>query len=282
MTKWRFARVIAAAALFSSTFCTPVWAESDDETLHVHNVDKDRILIVDTRVEEKPGSSGDSSGEQPVVPRMWDQTANSKETTDGRTVTNQVAKGKDWCEQLFIEVVSSHPCFRFKPVEEEPVEESPGVDPLRVLYTAVASARIDGAGLVVEPGRDWVWMGVPTLAHAQSDTVETSVQVFDLNVPVTFRATRFVFDFHDGNPPVISSVPGAPYPDMTIQGVYPAVSERMFVTLTTTWDATVTHPTTGQELTVPGALRTVEDSRVFEVVRPKQRLISDREFGKNH
>lgn len=91
-----------------------------------------------------------------------------------------------------------------------------------MLHTALALARIDGAGLVVEPGRDWVYLGVPTLAHATHRSVETRVTLFDLDVPVR------------------TSEPGQPYPDMTIQRVHQAEHPAQFVTLTTMWDAAVT------------------------------------------
>lgn len=212
-----------------------------------------------------------------------DNTGNGENLDNGGSLELQRVVAEGFCDHLYRDVVTNHPCWRRYPAsEEEPPVEEEGVDPIDLLHTAVALARIDGAGPVVEPGRDWVYQGVPTLAHAAHQSVETSVTLFDLDVPVRFDAVEYVFDFHSGQPPVRTSEPGQPYPDMTIQGVYQAEHPSQFVTLTTMWDASVIHPVTGDVLSVPGALRTVETSRTFRVVRAKQRLIAPSEFGKPH
>lgn len=193
---------------------------------------------------------------------------------DGSVIHTQRAVGPSFCDVLYREVVSNHPCWRYAPPSDEEPATPETVDPTRVLYSAVALASVDGAGLVVEPNRGWVYKDVPTLAHATHQQLTTSVSLFDLTIPVQFTATDYTFDFHSGNPPIHTSAPGAPYPDMSIQTVYTAETPHAHVTLTTLWDATVTHPTTGDTLTIPAALRTIENSPPFKVIPAKQRLIS--------
>lgn len=218
-------------------------------------------------------SSGEEQNKQKGDATYGDSPDDSSDSNNSN-LRYQPVVAKDYCDRLYRDVVTDHPCWRrFRNQEPEP-EEEPGTDPLRVLHSAVAIARVDGAGLVVEPNRGWVYKDVPTLAHATHQQLTTSVSLFDLTIPVQFTATDYTFDFHSGNPPIHTSAPGAPYPDMSIQTVYTAETPHAHVTLTTLWDATVTHPTTGDTLTIPAALRTIENSPPFKVIPAKQRLIS--------
>lgn len=146
------------------------------------------------------------------------------------------------------------PCDTRDP--EAPTNET---DPLTVLYSALEVARIEGAGLRIQP---WIqtFVGVPTLAYATAPHVNTSVSVLGLDVPIEFTARKYSFDFGDGSDPLVSSEPGAPYPDMTNFHIYQRPQEYAQVSLTTTWSAKVTHPVTGDVIFVTGALQTKESA----------------------
>ncbi len=141
-------------------------------------------------------------------------------------------------------------------------------DPLTLLYSALDVATIDGAGLRIQP---WIqtFVGVPTLAYATQPIVNTSVNVLGLDVPVEFTAREYSFDFGDGSQPLVSSEPGAPYPDMTNFHIYQAPQDFATVTLTTTWSAKVVHPETGDAIFVTGALQTTESAHPLPVRKAK-------------
>lgn len=160
---------------------------------------------------------------------------------------------------------------------DEPSETEP--TSIEVLAKAMDSVTIQGAGLVVQP-TEWVYLGVPTLAHAQTDTIHTSVTVLGLEVPVTMTATSFSFDFNNGVSPVESLVPGEPWPSMEIYGIYEEESDNQTVTLRTTWKAVATHPITGESIEVDGLLTTVEESAPFKVKKRRIRLMDSDDFGK--
>lgn len=130
-------------------------------------------------------------------------------------------------------------------------------DPLTVLYSALEVASIDGAGLRIQP---WIqtFVGVPTLAYATAPQVNTSVNVLGLDVPIEFTAREYSFDFGDGSDPLVSTQPGAPFPDMTNFHIYQQPQEHAQISLTTTWSAKVIHPVTGDVIFVTGALQTKE------------------------
>lgn len=197
---------------------------------------------------------------------------------EGGGVTHRVnAEALDWCLKRLRDVVSSHVCLkRFgSPKDGEPEEEESGVPDDDVLMRiALAHARIDGAGVIVTPGREWVYAGLPVLARAGTDRVETSVELFGLRIPVRFDATEFVFDFHDGRVPTRSLTPGLPYPDMSIQGIYSQPDVMEHVTLTVTWKATIVHPVSGKTMVLDAALKTVEQSRELRVEKARVRLVA--------
>lgn len=194
------------------------------------------------------------------------------------TVSHRInRKALHWCLERLRVTVSSHVCLKAfeasqTETDEETAEESIPDDV--VMNMAIAHARIDGAGVIITPGRDWVYAGVPVLARAQTSSVDTAVELFNLTFPVHFEATEFVFDFHDGQAPTRSATPGIPYPDMTIQGTYYQPDTMQHVTLHVTWRASVTHPLTGQTLTLDAALKTTENSREFRVEKPRVRLVA--------
>lgn len=271
------------ASLFFCIVTIPAHAnEQIEDFVHVGTAgDNGGIVVSATRVDSVPGSF--------VPGGVFDGSGEVEGVSGGGGVRVEPVVARTWCDKLFRDVVASHPCFRRfrvsdEPVDEERVDEGDGefADPVSVMVSAVALARVEGAGLVVNPGRGWVYVGAPTLAHAERGEISTSVTVLGLDVPVTFRGSRFMFDFGYGAGSVVSTVPGAPYPDMSIQGTYLNEGSGVFVTLTTTWDAVVTHPLTGEVMSVPGALRTVEYSAPFEVVRSRHRLIAPEEFGNPH
>lgn len=216
-------------------------------------------------------------------PPVYDLSGEVSSLPGGGSVQVQPAVAEDFCDHIHRDIATNHPCWlrlTTNPEDEPPTEDE--IAPLSMLYTAVAVARIDGAGLVVEPSRDWVYKDIPTLAHARHQTLTTTAAVFNLNIPITFTATNYVFDFHSGEQPIHTTTPGLPYPDMSIHSVYRDEHPAQHVTLTTLWDAEASHPLTGQTLHIPGALRTVEHSPTFRVIRSRHRLISPEEFNTTH
>ena len=181
-----------------------------------------------------------------------------------------------YCEWHIKHARAAQPC----PPSTKPSKETEETEPssTEILYRALESVHIQGAGLIVQP-TEWVYLGVPTLAHAQTNTIHTSVTIFDMEVPITLTATNFSFDFNNGAPPVESTTPGQPWPSMDIYGIYDHETDNQTITLRTTWKGTATHPITGESITIQGMVTTVEDSTPFKVKKRRIRL-SENSFTK--
>ncbi|MDO4259471.1 MAG: hypothetical protein Q4C87_08125 [Actinomycetaceae bacterium] len=149
-----------------------------------------------------------------------------------------------------------------KPVDQ--TRSTTIVSTTRIVDYASGFAGVKGAGLVVEPYRHKVTK-VPVVVHASQPRQVKEVELFGRKIAVTFVGTSFVFDFNDGSEPLVSATPGAPYPSMELQHIYRKGSPAQTVTLTTTWEVTLTNPWTGQTSTTKDALVTVETSDPFRV-----------------
>lgn len=227
--------VVGASFMFPFS----AWACNTNECLGVEQIANNRIAVSRTMsVPSAPASEPLVSPPEPAVTethhRRW-----------------QDFLGCSWVDY---DAGNVGPCDTRDP--EAPRNEA---DPLTVLYSALEVASIDGAGLRIQP---WIqtFVGVPTLAYATMPLVNTSVNVLGLDVPVEFTAREYSFDFGDGTAPLVSSQPGAPYPDMTNFHIYQRPQDYAQVTLTTTWSAKVTHPQTGDVIFVTGALQTSESA----------------------
>ena len=145
--------------------------------------------------------------------------------------------------------------------DETPPEEIPPID---LLYHALSQAKVEGAGLRVQP-HIRAYVGIPTLVHATQPTRSETLNILGYDITVNFAASSYKYDFGDGLPPLVTTDPSGPYPITTLRHVYQHPFPSQTVALETTWTATVTHPVTGETLSVPGALITKERSAPFEV-----------------
>lgn len=135
-----------------------------------------------------------------------------------------------------------------------------------ILREGLATAAVEGAGVVVQPEGD-SYVGVPTLVHAAETSRAVGVQVLGVRVPIHLEAQSFSFDFGDGSAPLVTSDPGAPYPVRTNEHTYTEEQDSVGIALETTWGASVVNPFTGEVLSVDGVVVTREVSRSFAVVK---------------
>lgn len=256
--------------VFSVTGVRTVFATEDEPWALALGTEEDSNSAIITGSQHSSSGAGESFVDV-------DSSVPSSSQEASEVVHRVNTKALHWCLERLRDNITSHEClkrFDFNETDGEQAEDLDVPSDDEVMRMAVAHARIDGAGVIVTPGREWVYAGIPVLARAGTAVVETSVELFGLKVPVRFEAMEFVFDFHDGNAPTRSSTPGLPYPDMSIQGTYHEHGSMQHVTLRVTWRAVVTHPVSGRTFTLDAALKTVEQSREFKVEKARVRLVA--------
>lgn len=158
--------------------------------------------------------------------------------------------------------------------EDDP--EAPAFVPpstIDIIYQALASTTVPGAGLVVQP-EGTSYTGIPALVHASRTTHQIPVTVLGRQTSISLSARTYSFDFGDGTAPLVTTSPGAPYPDRTNQHTYTSPAAAHSVELVTTWTAVATNPFTGETRSVEGVLQTREASVPFEV-RKSHTVLTD-------
>ena len=154
------------------------------------------------------------------------------------------------------------PCYpQDQPPPQDPIDTLPAGE---LAYRALALAKIEGAGLQVQP-HIRAYVGVPTLVHATHPQRDTSVELLGHPIHVSFTASSYSYTFNDGTAPLVTTDPSGPFPISRLRHIYHEPFPTQTITLETIWSAHITHPTTGQTITLDSALTTRETSPPFEV-----------------
>ena len=115
-------------------------------------------------------------------------------------------------------------------------------------------------------------VGLPTLVHVTSPTQNATLSLFGQSISIALEASHFSYDFGDGSPTLETTDPSAPYPVQTLNHVYTQTSPGRIITLTTTWNATITYPS-GRSVYLANALTSTEASTPITILRAKINLI---------
>ena len=119
-------------------------------------------------------------------------------------------------------------------------------------------------------GRGLVNMELIVFTDPAPQVLQTNV----LDTPVTVRATPSLFswDFGDGSVPLVTSDPGAPYPDLRVFHVYDQPGSFQ-VQLTTTWTGEFQVDGQGPWFPVTGTAQTVSPAFAETVVEARSHLV---------
>ncbi|BDZ42278.1 hypothetical protein GCM10025865_15770 [Paraoerskovia sediminicola] len=129
--------------------------------------------------------------------------------------------------------------------------------------------------MTVQPPSGWTLVHFDTIAYTES--ADATAQTFDislLGVPVEVRAesSEFAFDFGDGSAPVVTTDPGAPYPDQTVTHSYSDVGRRT-ISLSTTWTGQFRIAGTPTWSDITGTAETTSVAPPIDVVEARSRLV---------
>ncbi|WP_143427055.1 hypothetical protein [Georgenia soli] len=151
-----------------------------------------------------------------------------------------------------------------------------GSQPVPVVVTAEDLQRLPIApgGLVVQPDRGWVLVNLETIVW--TDAAEQTFSTVVLGTPVQVRVEPidFTWDFGDGSAALVTTDPGAPFPNHSVSHLYTAAAEQRQVTLTTRWAGEFEVNGSGVWQPVVGVATTSEASRPFEVRTAETSLVN--------
>ena len=151
--------------------------------------------------------------------------------------------------------------------EDPPVTVTVSAEDFRRLPLAPSTPSFQPAD-----GRGLVNMPLIVFTDPAPQTLATTV----LGVPVTVRATpvRYVWDFGDGEAPLVTDDPGLPYPDHTVSRPYDAPGEYT-VQLETTWRGEFQVAGAGPWIPVDGTATTTSPPFTTTVEEAVPRLVAE-------
>ena len=184
------------------------------------------------------------------------------------------ANGPILLQQCRIILGLEHPESGETPDSDPATNTTPSVEslsPRQIINYAHAQHTINGAGLAWQPKTNAL-VGLPTLVHVTSPTQNATLSLFGQSISIALEASHFSYDFGDGSPTLETTDPSAPYPVQTLNHVYTQTSPGRIITLTTTWNATITYPS-GRSVYLANALTSTETSTPITILRATINLI---------
>ncbi|WP_435737368.1 hypothetical protein V5D56_01870 [Cellulosimicrobium sp. PMB13] len=138
-----------------------------------------------------------------------------------------------------------------------------------------ATLSIAPSPVVVQPPDGWTLVNVPTITY--TDSAEQTFDATLLGIPVQIRATpeSYAWDYADGSAPLVTSDPGAPYPDHTVHHTYEQPVESLTIGLTTSWSGQFRIAGSPTWTDVPGTAATTSAAEPLQVYEARSRLVTD-------
>ena len=166
------------------------------------------------------------------------------------------------------------PVFTADPDLDDPDAPAPAPVPIVVSASDLRSLPIVSGELLLQPsgGRALINADVIGYSTAATHTLATSV----VGVPVQVRVTpvQWWWSFTDSDTePFATTVPGGPYPDMTVTGIYSRAGEGRTASVTITWMGEY-RVGAGPWLLVNGNATTQVQSAPFETIEAPTRLVA--------
>lgn len=242
-----FLALAPASPLFGVDLNEP--SSDSESTLDATPIDDTHLLL------SMSGLIAPAPVEPPVPGQLWQGWGVDPQATPAQS-----------CDGFFANIPRTPlACYPETPPAEETINTLPAGE---LAYRALALTKIEGAGLKVQP-HIRAYVGVPTLVHATHPTRETTVELLSHPIHITFTASSYTYTFNDGSAPLVTTDPSGPFPISRLRHIYHQPFPTQTITLETIWSAHITHPTTGQIITLNNALTTRETSQPFEVRKAK-------------
>ncbi len=151
--------------------------------------------------------------------------------------------------------------------------EDPPADVI-VTATDFAALPLQPSPAHLQPGDGRAIVGMDLIMYTDPtpQTLDTTI----LGVPVTITATptTYTWDQGDGQPPLVTTDPGKPYPHQTVARPYLRHGDYT-VTLTTTWTGTYRINAAGPEHPIAGTATTTTDPFQINVVEIHTHLVTN-------
>lgn len=120
----------------------------------------------------------------------------------------------------------------------------------------------------IQPATGWVLTTVPTVVYV--DLSPRTMRTTLLGTPVTIRATAsaYTWTWGDGSSPTVTTKPGAPYPNSTVDHTYLHYEGDVTISLMTSWTGSYSTDGGASWRTAPGTAYTTSTPVTITVYDP--------------
>lgn len=148
--------------------------------------------------------------------------------------------------------------------------------PATVLVTAsdFAALPLEPSPAHLQPGDGRAIVGMDLIMYTDPTPQVLDTTVLGVPVTITATPTAYSWDQGDGQPPLVTTDPGKPYPHQTVARPYRRHGDYT-VTLTTTWTGTYRINGTGPEHRIAGSATTTSDPFSINVVEIHTHLVTN-------
>ena len=159
-------------------------------------------------------------------------------------------------------------------VTVDPAAGQPSAEAIAaVVATELRRLPLRSGGITLQPGTGTTLVNVETIAFTDPTPQTFDITVLGVPVTVVARATAFSWSFEDGADPLVTTDPGAPWPEHTVSHVYRTTGARS-ITLTTEWTGTFRVAGSDTWQPIDGTAVTVETAPPIEVQEATNRLVA--------
>ena len=148
--------------------------------------------------------------------------------------------------------------------------------PAEVIVTATdfAALPLQPSPAHLQPGDGRAIVGMDLIMYTDPTPQVLDTTVLGVPVTITATPTAYTWDQGDGQPPLVTTDPGKPYPHQTVARPFIRHGDYA-VTLTTTWTGTFRINGTGPEHPIAGTATTTSDPFQINVVEIHTHLVTN-------
>ena len=139
---------------------------------------------------------------------------------------------------------------------------------------AFQSLPIAPSPVIIQPDNGWTFVNIPTIVYTDDRTQTLKTTILGINVEIEVTPTSFAWDFADKSPTLITTDPGAPYPNHTTAHTYKATGHAA-ISLTTTWTGRFRTGTDDAWKTINGEAHTTSAAVPLTIYEAQSRLVED-------
>ncbi|MHA7132749.1 hypothetical protein [Oerskovia turbata] len=152
------------------------------------------------------------------------------------------------------------------------------VDLAPLVEAEFARLPVAPSPVTVQPGRGWTVVNIPTITYTSAHPQVFTTTLLGIALTIEAVPRDYTWDYGDATDPVVTTDPGAPYPDHTVHHTYTHPTDPnapTTITLTTTWTGRFQITGTPTWTPITGTATTTTTAPPLTIHEARSRLVTD-------